>query len=61
MEIYDDTDPSTGSAGGDAFAAYFAEGRGADTDRAPVFNPELGLAAESLAPGFTLESLWNAL
>ena len=44
----------------DAFAAYYAED-GRQTDREVVYNPELGLAMESLPAGMTLSELWNVI
>ena len=50
-----------GDHAGDAFAAYIAAGSNTAADRPPVFNPQLGLAIESLRDGFTLDNLWSAL
>jgi len=44
----------------DVFAAYLAEGD-KNVDRAPVYNEELGLAIESLKPGFTVQDLWSVM
>lgn len=45
---------------GDVFAAYYADSS-KETDRAPVFNEELGLAVEGLREGLTLNKLWSAV
>lgn len=45
--------------GGDAFAAYYADAS-KETDRAPVFNDDLGLCVETLREGLSLEKLWSA-
>jgi len=42
----------------DAMAMYYADVN-KDSDRDPVFNPELGLAVESLPPNVTLQNLWQ--
>eukprot|EP00959_Pyramimonas_sp_CCMP1952_P049607 1036509-Pyramimonas_sp.AAC.1 len=55
VEIVDPDDDTT-----DVFAAYYAEGA-KNTDREPVFSPELGLAIEGLRDGITLENLWSVL
>lgn len=43
-----------------AFAAYYAED-GRQADREVVYNPDLGLAIESLPAGMTLSDLWNVV
>lgn len=40
-------------------AAYYADASKA-TDREPVFDPDLGLAVESLPDGYTIDQLWTA-
>ena len=54
VEIVDPDDDTT-----DVFAAYYAEGA-KNTDREPVFSPELGLAVESLREGVTLDEPYGA-
>ena len=46
--------------GGDAFAAYLAEGA-KEGDRPVTFSHDLGLAIEQLPPGIALQQLWAAL
>lgn len=43
-----------------AFAAYYAED-GRQADREVSFNPEIGLAMETLPAGMTLSDLWNVV
>ena len=43
-----------------AFAAYYAEDS-RQADREVVYNPELGLAIETLPAGMTLSELWNVV
>lgn len=43
-----------------AFAAYYAED-GRQADREVVYNPDLGLATETLPAGMTLSDLWNVV
>lgn len=40
-------------------ASYLADGQ--QTDRPPVYSPELGLAVESLKDGYTLQKLWEVI
>ncbi|KAH3743650.1 tubulin epsilon chain [Pelomyxa schiedti] len=44
----------------DPMALYFAEANKME-DRPPVYNPEIGLAVESLPTGVTMQSLWSVL
>ena len=44
----------------DAFAAYYGEDN-KQADREVVYNPELGLAMETLPAGMTLQELWNVV
>lgn len=63
VEIEDETQNELNGSmavAGDVFAAYYADG-GASEDRPPVYSTEIGLAVETLKPGFTLENMWNAL
>lgn len=43
------------------FGAWGYDDRNKAADRHVVFDPELGLAIESLPPGTTLESLWRVV
>lgn len=42
----------------DALSAYYADA-GSNTDREPVYSPELGLAVEKLRDGLSLDELWQ--
>lgn len=55
IEIIDE-----GESGGDAFAAYFADGA-KDADRTAVYDPSLGLAVEALPEGLTVDKLWRVV
>ncbi|CAG0916857.1 unnamed protein product [Notodromas monacha] len=55
----DDADVVDDQEESDSFAAYFADLGGKQSDRDPIYDPDLGLAVERLKDGFTLESLWN--
>jgi Bardet-Biedl syndrome 5 protein len=43
----------------DAFTAYFADVGKKDSDRRPVYHPQLGLAIEKLRDGVSLDDLWS--
>lgn len=58
VEVHDDSGEH--GSGGDAYAAYLAEGP-KEGDRPVIFSSELGLAIESPPPGMTLAQLWVAL
>ena len=45
----------------DAFAVYYADTRGANEDREPTFNSELGLAVEKLREGLSISALWHVV
>jgi Bardet-Biedl syndrome 5 protein len=58
VEVTDASD--THGAGGDAYAAYLAEGT-KEGDRPVVFSAELGLAIESPPTGLSISQLWTSL
>lgn len=44
----------------DSFSAYYADSN-KNSDREPVYNPELGLAVEKMRDGITTKMLWSVL
>lgn len=60
--IIDDLDLVEDSKGeiSNSMLAYLAD-EGHTEDRPPVYCPELGLAIESLKPGYTLQQLWEVI
>ena len=53
----DDVEITEVEDGLDMLAAYYVQGAG--EEKKPVFNPDLGLACEELAEGFTTRSLFE--
>ena len=57
--VEDDVEILEGADTSDTMAAYLADAA-KTADREPRFDPDLGLAVESLPPGYDIGKLWSS-